>query len=747
MRNYKVSDKKLREAQNNNSGNHSKNIAGFGRSGAPSIARILKKLGEHEPSALFNAKMTFCLKFPRISLTLLSRLQTARRADEKIYDKARQTGKIIPLPNRTSVYAAVAVLVVLSVFVVLYAVGLNTGPGNSLYFVRKIRDRFDLTLSKNTLERLNKEIALADENLNRIGELATPSESEADTGKVKAAVDEYRANVKAVNSILSEKQLPASPDKESALVEKLKSVKVKEAKVLSAVISRNPESVLAPGEGATVSLKEIPAEDSAEEQDLYRATVSKSGEVILPVDKLKIQKEAKNLDLIVAGERRRLALPLPLDVASQKEEVAKQDLDNTFIKDFTIECGPPIVAMRKGEKSTFTLTLKKGGEPVPFHKVLIEDANSSSLLNGGLKCLVTTDTEGKASFILTKTDPGRSSRISFNVQGKLTVGAWVNLGERFGVGGIEGPSSSPLGGEVTAKAYGNSGDLQFVELENKHVKLRASSRTPGVIIESIQRKNGGHSFGPMRDPLTPRLNGGSLGVPVRNVNGPYLVFAEKDLAGYEISYEIPLEEGWLKRRFRVILTSDGELALIFSRVEKADGSLASSEHAGVELDIPGISERAGKTITFSGNKFDARSGKVNLPWCAPFSISEPYALIENDYSYGVLAIPYTLAPFVRKWVVTENGVSVELDESAPLNHNAWGFAVACGFAEKTKPEKNSREQFLRMSDPIYFHVVSKTLDSEFLVNIDSPKSGDEPKEEGSVIIKVYKTYESLSEKG
>lgn len=712
--------------------------AELSRASAPAVVRLLKRLEEYEPSPMFKARVSFYAMLPRVSLAILSK---TRRMKERMAQRNATTPRlrrITPFPNRTVAYAAASVALLLAVFVILYAVGIGTGPGDSLYFVRKIRDRFDLTLSRSTLERIQKEIALAEEKLNRISELSAPSKDQSDVGKVRAAVDDYRENAKSLNLTLSDKPIEASAEKQRSLALKLKSVKLKEAKVLNSLISRNPESVFTPGSGAVVALKGAYSQESERDILGFKAVAGKNGEISISLEALKTEDETMKFDLTVEADGRKLVFPLS---ESAKETEAEKTFDEgkSLQSEFSLEFAPPVKAMRKDEKSTFMLTLKKNGAPVALHKVLVEDNSSSCLVNNGTRCLVATDTEGRAEFVLTKTDVSRSSRLRFNVQGKLTNGEWVDLGERLLIGGIEGPSSVPAGSKILTRTYSNGNGVRLVELENAYIKVCASSRTPGLIAESILRKKDGQSLGSLSDPLVTRSASGNLAVPVRNLNGPYLVFAEKEAAAYETSYEIPSEEGWVKRRFRVIVPEEGELALVFARTENYDGTWISPQE-GVALEAANLFGGNGKKLTLSGQEYSCSQAAGNLPEFVRFLLSEPYALIENESSFGVFSVPYTSAPFVKDWVITASGIGFRLEESSISKESTPGFSAVFGFIEKPRPTGILEDYLLEASDPIYFHTVSKAYEADFLVNIEQVKIKGAEGEKEALMIRIFKTY-------
>ncbi len=716
----------------------------FGMS-ALGVTHLLKKLEEqeHKPSTLFRAKISLYTRVPRVSLAILSKSQRLKKRRAERPADAFRSRRIIPFPNKTTACVAASVALLLTVCLILYAVGIGTGPGDSLYFVRKIRDRFDLTLRKSTLERLQKQIELAEEKLDRISELAAPSETKPDVDRVRVAVDDYRENVKSLNSELSGKPINAPAEKQKSLSRKLKSVRLKEAEVLDSLISRNPESVLAPGSGAVVALKETSGQNEDSDALKVKFVATKNGEISIPLDALKNQRGMIDFDLTIEADGRKLVIPLPENL---KESEAEKTFDerNSFLSDFSIEFIPPVKAMRKDEKSTFTLTLKKNNSPVAHHKVLIEDTSLTSLVNNGARCLVTTDKEGRAEFGLMKTDAGRSSRLRFNICGKLTNGEWVDLGERLLISGIEGPLSVPAGSKILTRTYTNKNGVRLLELENANLKICASNRTPGLIAESIQRKNDGQLLGSLSDPFVSRDIGANLALPVRNLNGPYIVLAEKDMAGYEISYEIPLEQGWIKRWFRILLPEEGELALVYARTEKYDGSWISKEE-GVVLNPTNLFGGNGRKIILSGKEYNPREAVGNLPDSHPFSISEPYALIENDRSFGVFTIPFTSVPFIKEWVITANGIGVRPDESTLLNRSAPCFTAAFGFIQKPQPSGVLENFLLEASDPIYFHTVSKAYVADFVVNIARAKIKDTEGEKEALTVRVHKTYQQAAE--
>ena len=616
---------------------------------------------------------------------------------------------------RSAACAALAGLLVLSVFAGLVLAGRNSRPGDSLYFTRLLRERVELALTSGNTRKAEKEIAFAQHKLSDLDFVARDSTRSPEV--VATAISDYNENVRSVGRLL---QTSDSTPVEEELVASLEALKAREKKVMDRVTAARPESVLAAAALARVEVRDASGRAVlGSGQGVINGTADADG--AFSFDALVDGNQACELEVTVELDGRRASLPL-----FEKEPA------NTDGAPVQVSISPESRVIDVMRPVTFAATLTEGsGAALAGKEVRLRDRSQAGTINGqASEVRLATDAEGRFDFIFKKSSAARVSRLSARV---LDAGAWQELGDILVIGGVESPRGTPTGSAVVAKASTSEDGGTTVELDNGLVRLTVDGGKPGHVITGMTRYGESHVLGPLVDPVFAGLEGDGAAPE------PILFYADRDAAGYELAFDAPPGSGKGSTVYRVMLCRDESFATVMCRVKDPAPEEASTGGAG-----SGPADIFLLEVPYEDTRFEVsgeavrRPAENEAPAVIPFDISSPFSMYEAGGVDVAIAIPAQSLFFPGAWTLSSRGVGIRRSaDNSP--GDSFSLTSTVGFTDGVRllDEALGEREF---SLPGFLS--NGAVEGPFLVTTPGEPGGLN-KGRQRIELNIYKAYETV----
>jgi len=619
------------------------------------VVERMRSVPRCHPRLIFRVRVALCSLFPKLA---------AGRTERRVNPRG---SKAWSPALRLAAGAAIGVLVLLIVFTGLTVASRSTGPGDSLYFLKRASEKLDLAFTWDSVRKARKNLNLADSRLTELDHLI--EKRSLDTEKITEAAGDYAARTLAVTRMLrQESGVPAAGE----IAKRFDAVKTREQEIEKRLAAAaGPESTLAPATGALVTVTDTSGRRSiGPGNSVFNGRVDGKAEFAFSVD-LENREAARGLEARVELDGRTVVVPVfPEAAASQAGQYPS----------YTAKVEPEASIVRLDKPQLFTLTLT--GHDVASaanRQVRLRETTSTGLINGSTgEAGLVTDYYGRCSFTFTKTSTNRVSRITL----KVLDGTWSDLGEVMVVGGVKTPEGNTDAGGVVVKSSGPAAGPQRIDFDNGLVHLTAGGTVAGRFINNITRVGMPGKAGPLDDPAVAG-EGGVVPAGVK-VTGPRLLFANREAAGYEVEYLVPSGNGSLRKTHRVILEQGNAYATINSTLENVGDNARSDNGTGSSLEIVQLQMPAGSQTNVSGRPGGAAT--IDKPFQVDFDPGRPYAAYNSAGSWVVLACPVDSDIYPDAWTVGDHYIGADVERTALLSAGGRSLTTLIGITEKQNIE-------------------------------------------------------------
>jgi hypothetical protein len=672
------------------------------------IIERMKSIPRYSPRALFRAKVALVTMLPSLGTAL-----SERRAPRLGWGPRPSWSR----PGRALAAAAMALLLAFIVFSSLMLTSSSSLPGEALYGLKRAREQLGLAFTWSQAAKAERNLNLAAarlaelDNLNQRGKL--------DSDSVKQLATDYAGETAAVTQIL--KQNPGTGESQ-LIAKRLQALQTQKANMVSRLMAASPAGVLAESEGAAVSVKDSAGTGALRPGGAVSGVTDDEGQFQFGVD-VSNPAQLSGLDTYIEQDGRKAVIPV-FDKVQQAGP-------------YSIQVEPTVRVLKLDTPTMFTIKVtRSGGSAVAMKPVKLDDPSLTSSINGRKgEVLLWTDASGACSFTVTKTSADASSRIRLQVEDA----GWTDAGEILRLGGLQAPAGAAADGTVSVKALGGNVNPQRIELDNGIVKVIAEKATSGEIVSSMARMGGSTTAGPLSDPLPAEARGLSKEV---TVNGPRLLFARSDAAGYETVIEMPVSGGSVVKTYQVVLDSGNPYAIISCEVE-ASGPAAElvKTNPGL-LDTCVLATPPGASFVAGGKKVSTMSGDTgNL---LSFEIGNPFVAYSTNSEAVLLACPIDSATYPQAWSLTSTSLSPSMRDSSAVQDRGFTSKMLFGIAERDELDSVVCKARTGIGDPA--QVSSATTPPESsngFALVVRPSYEELRKGKHTVILKVFKQYQKV----
>lgn len=674
----------------------------------------LKSVPRHRPRLMFELRMWLYTLLPAHGLKAVERSRDGRGLSIPRVHGTR--GWML----RSAACAALACLLALGVFSGLVLAGRNSRPGDSLYFTKRVREKLELALTPGNTRKAEKEIAFARQKLSDLDYITGDSAQSAEV--VASTISQYRENVRSVGRLL---QASESIQVEEEVVASLEALKVEEKKVMDRVTAARPESVLAAAALARVEVRDASGRSVlGSGQKVASGVTDENG--AFSFDALVDGSHPSDLEVTVDLDGRRASLPLFGEADTEPGAPIR------------VTISPESRVLDVMRPVTFTVTLTDtDGSALVEKEVRLRDRSQAGTIDGESgEVRLVTDAEGRIDFTFKKSSAARVSRLS----ARVLDGTWHELGDVLVIGGVESPRSTPSGSAVNAVTSTGKEGRAAIELDNGLVRLTVDGGNPGHVITGMTRYGGGHVLGPLVDPsFTSQCDGVMLDAGTRAE--PVLFYADKDAAGYEISFDAPYGSGTGSRVYRVMLCRNESFVTVMCR----DGnSLRAGASAGEKAT--GSTDVFTLEVPYDDARFEISGSAVRRPTgdeapaVIPFVITDPLSLYEAGGVKMAFAIPAESLFFPDSWSLTSKGIGVR--RAAAGGAGYWSITSIIGFTDGLKADGLLDKALGTREFSLPGYLADGTVEGAFLVTT-SVDSGELKAGRQRVELNIYKAYETV----
>lgn len=324
---------------------------------------------------------------------------------------------------RYAIAAAAALLIAVVSFSGLTVLARKTNPGDSLYFIKRAGERFDLAFTWDRESRAEKNLELASRRLSELEEHL--SCDELDSNQIAYLAYEFEESKRAASNVMTAEDLDDSSQQE--IQSRLSNLENRKADLAQKVREvAGAEGILEPAGGATVAVH-----DESGERSLNGNSSTVTGKTdsrgkfrfTLELDEPSV---AEQLEVVVELDGRKATVPLFRSTGRGQTE------DGSFR--IAVEPASPTVAA--GLEKEFRVNLSTSeGELASGHKLRLKDVTGSGLIDGKSGWVtIETDPQGRCAFSFTGGLSPDISRIRFKV---YDDGCWKEFSDVLAFGRLE----------------------------------------------------------------------------------------------------------------------------------------------------------------------------------------------------------------------------------------------------------------------------------------------------------------------
>lgn len=599
------------------------------------IVERIRSIPRIRPRAAFRLRMSLYSHLPALGNYLISRHEASMIERRILGPTAKGRSGWVASAGRIATAVAVILVLALGAFGTLTFAARNSNPGDALYSLKRFRENIEIAFTWDRSKKVEKSLVLAEARLSELDYLI--SRKKLDASSVAEVAGDYGARRRAVENILREDNGLRDA---RGVANQLKIIRTTEKNIEKRLAAAGAQAALAPAEGALVTLKDVRGGVSLNGRSSLETTAGADGQVSFTANLG--GREARDLEAHIELDGRSEVLPVFPAAAVTSSGPLSASVSPT----------PAAVFLDRPEMFTLTLS-SSDGSSVSGRSVNLHDSTDTSYINGvaGEVSLV-TDSEGRCSFSVSKRSLERVSRVSAAV----VNGTPQELGEVLVLGGLKAPGAGADKNGVTERSSGPANGPQVIELDNGLVRVTTTNTSrPGIVIESVNGVGSTGKAGPLYEPML------SQAAPAgAKTVGPRLMFAGAESAGYEVSFEVPVGRGTVRKTYRVVLARGNPYATVSCRVE-VNGNPGEAAGGSPTADVSKLEISSGCEIGIGGEAVSLPGQGSTL---VSFKVGAPFTVLDSSSGQVIFACPLDSGIYPSAWVVDGNGIAFRLPESA-----------------------------------------------------------------------------------
>ncbi len=677
------------------------------------IIERIRSVPRIRPRASFRLRMSLYSHLPALGNYLVSRHEASMIERRILGPDAKRRSGWVASAGRIATAVAVILVLALGAFGTLTFAARNSNPGDALYSLKRFREDIELAFTWDRSKKVEKSLLLAEARLSELDYLI--SRKKLDASSVAEVAGDYGARRRAVEDILREDNGLSDA---RGVATHLKIIRTAEKNIERRLAAAGAQAALAPAEGALVTLKDVSGREALDGRSSLETTAGADGQVFFTANLS--GREARDLEAHIELDGRSEVLP----VFPATAEISSGPLSAS------VSPTPAAVVLDRPEMFTLTLSSSDGSR-VSGRSIKLKDSTATSYINGvaGEASLI-TDSEGRCSFSVSKRSLERVSRISAAV----VNGTPQELGEVLILGGLKAPNAGADRNGVTASSSGPASGPQVIELDNGLVRVATTNASrPGTVIESVTGVGNTGKAGPLYEPMLSQA-----ALAGAKTAGPRLMFAGAESAGYEVSFEVPVGQGTVRKTYRVVLARGNPYATVSCRVE-VEGNPGEAAGGSPTADVSKLEISSGYEIGLGGETVSLPGQGSTL---VSFKIGSPFTVLDSSSGQVIFACPLNSRIYPSAWVVGGNGIAFRLPESATRDGADETLTAIIGVTDRDGivALENSA---VRGEDEVTTAVATEETAGEGFLTTSSPSLSEVLKGKRRIELDIFKRYEKV----